>query len=191
MSLASNSNTAEKWALQNSCLQWLCPSSSPEGSPGLANGSAPGSFQTTASMLIQVVRDCTNPLTEKSLFPIALLLSWTEALLVFKARHSRGSCSWCRIPGLGSSTWGSDPSLLAENFYHCDIPPICGLPTLKVWVLTILSPPFLLILLWFLIFKFLLYIGAQLINNIVLEVYSKVIRYTYTCIYSFSNYFPV
>ena len=66
MSLASNSNTAEKWALQNSCLQWLCPSSSPEGSPGLANGSAPGSFQTTASMLIQVVRDCTNPLTEKS-----------------------------------------------------------------------------------------------------------------------------
>lgn len=151
----------------------------------------PGSFQTTASMLIQIVRDCTNPLTEKSLFPIALLLSWIEALLVFKARHSRGSCSWCRIPGLGSSTWGSDPSLLAENFYHCDIPPICGLPTLKVWVLTILSPPFLLILLWFLIFKFLLYIGAQLINSIVLEVYSKVIRYTYSCIYSFSNYFPV
>ena len=113
MVLASTSVLVVKQAPHNDCCQCLCPQGgsqlppvSPGGSPRSASGSDPGSFQIPASVLgLEPVRFCVHPLRVKSLFPIALQLSWTQALLAFKARCSGGSSSqwepWARGPDLG------------------------------------------------------------------------------------------
>ena len=49
--------------------------------------------------------------------------------LAFKPRHSRGSSSRCRTPGLGSLMWGLDPLLLGENLCNWDYLSICGSST--------------------------------------------------------------
>lgn len=53
------------------------------------------------------VRFCVCPLKTQSLFPTALWLSCTQALLAFKARCSESSSSWCKTPGWASycGTW--------------------------------------------------------------------------------------
>lgn len=72
----------------------------------------------------------------------------------FKAKCFGGLSSWCRTPGLGSLRWGSEPSLLGQNLYHCNYPPVGRWPT-WVWVLIILpSPPFLLVSLCFPLYIF-------------------------------------
>ena len=69
------------------------------------------------------------PLRAESLFPTVVWLSYKQALLAFKAKHSGGSSFRCRTHRLGSPMWGSDRSILGQNLCNYDYPPVCGPPT--------------------------------------------------------------
>lgn len=43
----------------------------------------------------------------------------------FQMRCFWGLVFWGRTLGLGSLMWGLDPSILEEDLYNCDSPPIC------------------------------------------------------------------
>ena len=60
-------------------------------------------------------RPCVHPPRMESLFPSVLWTSCNQAPL----GGSEVSSSWCQTPRLGELTWGSELSLLWENF--CDI----------------------------------------------------------------------
>ena len=120
------------------------PPASPGRYPRSASQFDPGSFLIPASALVsQSMRDFVCALYDQSLFPIATWLSRMQALEEFKARYSGGSSSQSRTPRLGQPMLGSDPSLLEENHYNWDYPPICGSSTPGVWVLTTVSLSFL------------------------------------------------
>ena len=69
---------------------------------------------------LEHVKYCVHPLRVQSVFhspPILLNLSPTSL-------HSQAFLklvSWCRITGLRSLTWGSDPFLLGENPRSCSL----------------------------------------------------------------------
>ena len=65
------------------------------------------------------MRPCVHPPRVEFLFSPVLWSSCNQAPLAFKTKCSGGSSSWCQTPRLGSLTWGSELSLLWENF--CDI----------------------------------------------------------------------
>ena len=55
----------------------------------------------------------------------------SPALLNIRSTSLQSHTCWRLIfpaqdPGLGSLMWGSDPLLLGEDLYNCDISPICG-----------------------------------------------------------------
>ena len=73
------------------------------------------------------VRFCVHPLRVNSISPIPVrLLNLSPAGL--QNQMSRGLCSWCRTPGLGSLTWGSELSLLWENLCNIIILQFVGCP---------------------------------------------------------------
>ena len=53
----------------------------------------------------------------KSLFPSVLWKAYNQIPLALKARFPGDSQSLCRIPRLGSLTWGSEPSQYCRNFF--------------------------------------------------------------------------
>ena len=63
-------------------------------------------------------RPCVHPPSVESLFVPVLWSFCIQALLASKANCSQGSSSWCQTPRLGSLAWGSELSVLLENF--CD-----------------------------------------------------------------------
>ena len=74
------------------------------------------------SLLLLWVLVCVRPWVHPpwvEFFTPVLWSSCTQAPLAFKAKYSGGSSSWCQTRRLGSLIWGSEFSLLWENF--CDI----------------------------------------------------------------------
>ena len=143
MALVSTGIIVREWAPPNGYCQGLyhqgesqLPPASLRGSVRSASGSDPGFFQTAVSAL--ELRTCEILHTPfKSGVSVSCPLSLLNiALLVFKARHSDDSSSWCRNPGLGSlmwlrplTPWGGPPKL----WYSSSL----WVANLEVWVLTI------------------------------------------------------
>ena len=110
---------------QNCHCQCLCPCSEPQlppastGDPPILSGkSGSVSYEVTAFIpwvLVRVRPYVCLPRVE-FLFPPVLWNSCDQTLLAFKARFTGGSSSRCQTPRLGSLTWGSELSLLWENF---------------------------------------------------------------------------
>ena len=101
-------------------------------------------------LVLVCVRFCVHPLRVKSISPIPVrLLNLSPAGL--QNQMSRGLCSWCRTPGLGSLTWGSELSLLWENLCNIIILQFVGCPPRGMGLDYITS---LHILLWFLLYIF-------------------------------------
>ena len=105
---------------------------------------------------LEHLRFCQCPLRAESLFPVALQLSWTWALLVSKARNFVSFTSWCTTPWLRSPTQGSDPFFLVEER------PLRLWYSFHLWVTDpggvspdyTMSPPLLPISLWFRLYFF-------------------------------------
>ena len=92
------------------------PLASPGGSPRPASGSDPDSFHTAASALELGLCEILCMLFKGGIsVSYSFQLSWTWTPLVFKARCSVVLSSWCRISGLESLTWHSDPLLFGED----------------------------------------------------------------------------
>ena len=83
-------------------------------SPIWAGRSGLGSYEVTAFPLGW----CMCPPRVEFLFPPVLWNSCDQTPLAFKGRFCGTSSSCCQTPGLGSLIWGSELSLLWENF--CD-----------------------------------------------------------------------
>lgn len=71
---------------------------------------------------------CVGPLIRESRSPTAFLLSWSEALLIFTARHYwvGGSSTQCRCPRWVSPVWSLNLLPLRKDLDACDIPPLVG-----------------------------------------------------------------
>ena len=93
---------------------------------------------------------CVCPPRVGSLFPPVLSKSCNQFPLSFKVWFSMNSSSHCRIPRLGSLTWGSEPSLHWVDFCGISVhqsvshPPSsygiwfysdCAPPTVSLWLL--------------------------------------------------------
>ena len=92
---------------------------------------------------------CISVLRRKwSPFPTALQVFPIQAPLVFKIKCARGSSSQCRIPGLGSPTWGLNPLLFGKNLWNFVYPPIYRSPTWSSGLDYMASLP---LLTWFLV----------------------------------------
>ena len=100
---------------------------SPGGSQRSASGSDSGKL-LFLSWISEYVRFCVHPLRVGSLFPTALPVSCTQALLAFKARYSAGSSSQCRTPHPHPQVGSSDPMLLGEILCSGDYPAFYRLP---------------------------------------------------------------
>jgi len=105
------------------------------------------------SWVLVCTRFCLCPPRLESLFPPVLWKSCNQIPLVFKVRFPGDSQSLCRVPRLGSLTWGSRPSQQWENlsditvlqflrhppgrygiwFYHDCAPPPVLLRLLCLW----------------------------------------------------------
>ena len=123
----------QKDSLQESWHQWILPSTSatsvlvptvshshlltsPGGPPRSGYRSGPGSYEITAFAFLPIcVRPLVHPPRVESISPI-LWVSCTQALLTFKAECSGSSSCQCQTSRLGILTWGSELSLLWENF---------------------------------------------------------------------------
>ena len=66
--------------------------------------------------LLMCTRTCMHPARVESLLPPVLWRSCIQAPLAFKVKCSGGSSSPYQTPSLGSLIWGSQLSLLLENF---------------------------------------------------------------------------
>ena len=64
------------------------------------------------------VRPCAHLPRVESLFSLVLCSFCTQALIASQASCSGGFSSQCQTPRLGILTWGSELSLLWENFCH-------------------------------------------------------------------------
>ena len=84
-----------------------------------ARRSDPGSYKVIAfSPGSWSIQNLVYPPRVEFLFPPVLWNSCDQTPLAFKGRFSGTSSSHCQTPGLGSLIWGSELSLLWENF--CD-----------------------------------------------------------------------
>ena len=109
---------------QNSHHQCPCPHSVPQPPPPpagdppiLAVGSCPVSYEVASFFPDPCVHNtlCAPSKSGVSVSPV-LWNSSDHTPLAFKARFSGASSSHCQIPRLGSLMWGSEFSLLWENF---------------------------------------------------------------------------
>ena len=110
---------------QNCHHQCLCPHSELQPSPASAGDppipagrSAPGSYEAIAFFpwVLMNMRCCVwLPRGEFLSFPPSPV-EFLQTPLAFKARFSGGSSSHCQTPRVASLTWGSELSLLWENF---------------------------------------------------------------------------
>ena len=84
----------------------------------LAGRSGPVSYEITAFIPWVLVHTglCVHPPRVESLFSPVLWKSCNQTLLACKTRLSGDSSSCCRTPRLGSLMWGSELSLLWDNF---------------------------------------------------------------------------
>ena len=105
--------------------QCPCPCGEPQlpptsaGDPSiLAGRSGPVSYGVTAfiPLVLLHTRVGVSPPRVESLSPPVLWKSCDQTQLAFKARFSGDSSSCCQTPRLGSLTWGSELSLLWDNF---------------------------------------------------------------------------
>ena len=122
---------------QNCCCHCLCPHSElqpPPASAGdppiLAGMSCPVPYGVTAFLhwVLVHTRPSVSPPRVEFLFPPVLWNSCDQTLLTFKVRVPGGSSSFCQTPSLGSLTWGSEFSLLWENFCGIIIFQFVGCP---------------------------------------------------------------
>ena len=83
------------------------------------------------------------PFKNRGTFPPAPWSSCNQALLAFKAKCSGGSSSWYQTPRLESLMWGSEVSLLWENFWDIIIFQFVGLPPrgYGTWLYCKCTPP--------------------------------------------------
>ena len=114
------------WKVAYQCLSpWQdsqLPLAVPRSSLKSASRSDPGVFQTIGSA--KGLRTCEIscvPYKNKVSVSFSLQLSWKKALQVFKARPAGFFSSQRGNPGLSSLMRGSDPSLLVEDLYRCDV----------------------------------------------------------------------
>ena len=98
--------------------------------PTLAGGFGSVSCGVTSPFLWIVVctKSCLCPLRLESLFPLVLWKSYNQIPLAFKVRFPGDAQFFCRIPSLGSLTWGSEPSQQWENFFGIIILQFVGHP---------------------------------------------------------------
>ena len=89
-------------------------------------------------------RPCVHSPRVEFLFPPVLWRSCTQPLLVFKARCSRGPSPQCQTPRVGSLIWGSELSLLWENFCDTIVIQFMGCPPGELIILQV-CPSFCLI----------------------------------------------
>ena len=122
---------------KTSCHQLLSPQAesqlppaSPGGSAGSASGADPGAFQTAPSALaLRVCEMLCAPFRSRVSASYSPLGLPNVSSAGFQSQIFWSLNSWCRTLGLGSPTWGSDPSLPREGLCSCDIPPPCGSTT--------------------------------------------------------------
>lgn len=103
---------------------------------------------TALPRILEHVRFWVYPLRVGSLLCTACWLSQKGALMTFKAKHSWGSSSCYRAPGLGRPMWGSDSLLLMENLGNCNYPLFVGCTLSVISCDYITSLPFLSLSLW-------------------------------------------
>ena len=89
-------------------------------------------------------RPCVHSPRVEFLFPPVLRSSCTQPLLAFKARCSRGPSPQCQTPRVGSLIWGSELSLLWENFCDTIVIQFMGCPPGELIILQV-CPSFCLI----------------------------------------------
>ena len=104
------------------CLQCPFPHSEhpvfPGDPPKTAGRSDPDSYAVSALPWDPMhMKSCVHPPRVETLFPLVPWCSCTQALLAFNTRCS-GRSSQCQIPRHGNLTWGSELTLLWENFYN-------------------------------------------------------------------------
>ena len=112
-------------APQNGCHQCLCPQAELQPPPApppqeILQDQQVGLAQAPIKLLlllwaVEHLRLCMHPLRVAFLFPPVLWDSGDQAPLAFKASGSGGSSSWCGTPGMGSPTWGAEPSFLWDS----------------------------------------------------------------------------
>ena len=121
--------------------------------PTLAGRSGPVSYGVTALFpwVLVRTRPCVCSPRVKFLFPSVLWNSCDQTLLAFKARFSGGSFSHCRNPKLGSLMWGSELSLLWENFCGIIISQFVGRPPSRYGIRFYCNCAPSIILLWLLL----------------------------------------
>ena len=128
------------------------PPASAGDPPTLAGWSGSVSYGVTAPSPWILMRTllCVCPPRVESLFPPVLSKFCSQILLAFKVWFSRNSSSPCQTPGLGSLTWGSEPSFQWVDFcgirvlqfashppssygiwFYCD----CAPPDVSLWLL--------------------------------------------------------
>ena len=91
-------------------------------------------------------QDFVCALQDWSLFPPVLWNSYNQTPLAFKARFPGDSQSLCRIPRLGSLTWGSGPSPQWENFFGIVLQSVGPPPgRYGIWIYHDCAPPTLLL----------------------------------------------
>ena len=107
------------------CLLCPCPHSEPQLPPAsagdppvLAGTLGPVSYEVTAfsRWIFVYLRSCVHPPRVGFLFPLVLWNSCDQTLMNFRTRFSGDSSSHCQTHRLGSLMWGSELSLLWENF---------------------------------------------------------------------------
>lgn len=80
-------------------------------------------------------RPCKCPPSVKFLYSPVLWNSCNQTLMFFKARFSGGSSSCCQTLWLGRLRWGSELSLLWQNFYGITVFQFVGCPPRRYGIL--------------------------------------------------------
>ena len=124
--MATSKRVYAKGNIPNHCCQCSHPCHEPllthasTGGPPTLAASFPSVFCGVAAPLLWVLvraKFYLCPPRLKSLFPSVLWKAYNQIPLALKARFPGDSQSLCRIPRLGSLTWGSEPSQYCRNFF--------------------------------------------------------------------------
>ena len=145
------------WVATSVCVPKVSGShpTSPGDSPRPAGRSAQAPIRLLLLPWVLVhVRFCVHPLIVKSLFPPVLWNSQNWSPLAFRTECCGDLSSWCRVPRLGSPTWGSERSFLWKNLCNIIIFQFMGHPSRGMQLDYITTTPLLPVLLPFLLYVF-------------------------------------
>lgn len=78
---------------------------------------------------------------------------WSESPVIFRVRFWGDFSSWTWYTGMGATVWCQGPSLPWKDHLSEDIPPDAQLPHADAWPACFVSPFFLPVLIWPLIYS--------------------------------------